>query len=59
MTREYTELVRNFASEGVPFVMGSDNHWTGTGSLYWARHVLQDAQVPSSQYIDPHSYLPV
>jgi len=54
---EYTELVRMFASEGVNFFVGSDDHWTGVGNVAWAEKILQSANVPQKQYIDPRSYL--
>lgn len=57
ITREYTEVVSIFAAEGVRFVMGSDDHWTGVGNLAWAEMVLEAACVPSSQHVNPRSYL--
>lgn len=57
IAREYTQVVRVFAAEGVRFVMGSDDHWTGVGNLAWAEMVLEAAEVPQSQYVDPQSYL--
>ena len=57
IAKEYAEIVRIFADEGVMFVMGSDDHWTGVGYLDWAKKILEDAEVSQSQYINPDIYL--
>ena len=57
ISQEYTQIVRIFASEGVRFFVGSDDHWTGVGNTAWAERILEAAGVPEEQYFDPGSYI--
>ena len=51
--REYTDLLRMLAEEGVRFCVGSDDHWTGIGSLGWATRALAEAAVTPEYMMDP------
>jgi histidinol phosphatase-like PHP family hydrolase len=53
LTAQYVDLVRVFASEGVRFQVGSDDHRTGLGNTRWSRLVLARAGVPAAQIVDP------
>lgn len=53
ITRDYAELVRLFAAEGLRFTLGSDAHSAGAvGNLAWAVRVLQLAGVPGGQVVN-------
>ena len=56
-TKQYIEIVRIFAEEGVSFSVGSDDHRTGVGNLGWSRFVLGKAEVPPEQIVDPRVFL--
>jgi len=53
LTRQYVELVKLFAAEGVVFQVSSDDHRTGLGNTRWAQLVLVRAGVPAGQVVDP------
>ena len=53
LTRQYVELVKVFAAEGVVFQVSSDDHRTGLGNTRWAQFVLVRAGVPAGQVVDP------
>lgn len=53
LTAQYVELVRLFAAAGVKFQVSSDDHRTGLGNTRWAQLVLNRAQVPPRQIVDP------
>lgn len=52
-TEQYVEIVRLFAEAGVMFSVGSDDHRTGVGNLAWSRRVLEMAEVPLAQIVNP------
>jgi histidinol phosphatase-like PHP family hydrolase len=52
-TAQYVEIVKLFAAEGVKFQVSSDDHRTGLGNTRWAQLVLDRAQVPAQQIVDP------
>ena len=52
------EIVKFFAERGVKFTIGSDAHGIGgIGNLGWSRYVLEAANVPSVQLVNPDSFL--
>ncbi|MGE5294367.1 MAG: PHP domain-containing protein [Solirubrobacterales bacterium] len=53
LTAQYVELVRLFAAAGVKFQVSSDDHRTGLGNTRWSQLVLNRAQVPPTQIVDP------
>ena len=56
-TEQYADIVRIFAEKGVLFSVGSDDHRTGVGNLAWSNRVLQMADVPMEQIVDPKGFL--
>lgn len=53
LTAQYVELVKLFAAAGVRFQVSSDDHRTGLGNTRWSQLILNRAQVPLSQIVDP------
>jgi len=52
-TKDYVNLVKIFAREGVRFSLGSDAHSDcGVGNLTWSRRVVKEARI-ENQLIDP------
>ncbi len=57
-TAQYVEVVKLFTRKDVKFTIGSDAHGIGgVGNLGWSRYVLEEANVPSGQIVDPDIYL--
>jgi len=56
-TEQYAEIVSIFAEKGVFFSVGSDDHRTGVGNLAWSNRVLQMAEVPPEQVVEPNRFL--
>ena len=52
-TKDYVNLVKIFAREGLRFSLGSDAHSDcGVGNLVWAMRVVKEANI-KNQLIDP------
>lgn len=53
LTAQYVELVKLFAAAGVKFQVSSDDHRTGLGNTRWSQLILNRANVPPAQIVDP------
>ena len=56
-TKDYINLVKIFAKEGVRFSLGSDAHSDcGVGNLIWAKKIVKEANI-ENQLIDPKVFV--